>query len=373
MADRECAVEGLGLSHLFGGAFSGRRVLVTGHTGFKGSWLTTWLQLLGADVAGLALPPDTEPSHWRLLNLALAREYVVDVRDHHRVQEALQDCQPEFVFHLAAQPLVRRSYREPVETFGTNVLGLVHLLEAVRTCKSVRFVVNATTDKVYEPGEAPDGYREGDPLGGHDPYSASKACAELVSDCYRRSYFNAAKEPSVRLATARAGNVIGGGDWAEDRLVPDMVRAVSSGTTLRLRNPNATRPWQHVLEPLSGYLSLGQAMIEGRLTGGAWNFGPSPDSTLAVGDVVDLFRGQWPTLSVERDAGPHPHETEKLTLNCRKAARELGWQQAWNAQTAISRTANWYRALNEQGAVSTYNDLNAYIADARRLGQAWAS
>lgn len=366
-------MEGLGLSTLFGGAYSGRRVLVTGHTGFKGSWLAMWLQALGAEVAGLALPPDTEPSHWRLLDMKLAREYLVDLRDGGRVLEALQDFRPEVVFHLAAQPLVRRSYREPVETFATNLLGLVHLLEAVRHCSSARVLVNATTDKVYEPSDAEDGYREDAPLGGHDPYSTSKACAELVSACYRRSYFDGVGEHPLRLATARAGNVIGGGDWAEDRLVPDMVRAMTSVGTVQLRNPMSTRPWQHVLEPLSGYLCLGQAMIEGREAGGAWNFGPSPGSTMAVGDMVGYFQRAWPGLQVEHDAGPHPHEAEKLTLDCGKAARELGWHAVWDAESTVAYTAGWYRDFLNTGRISSRQDLGAYVASARRQRQAWAS
>ncbi|KQY49722.1 CDP-glucose 4,6-dehydratase [Lysobacter sp. Root494] len=366
-------MEGLGLSTLFGGAYSGRRVLVTGHTGFKGSWLAMWLQALGAELAGLALPPDTEPSHWRLLDMKLKREYLVDVRDRGGVLDALHDFQPEFVFHLAAQPLVRRSYREPVETFATNVLGLVHLLEAARHCDSVRVLVNATTDKVYEPFDVPGGYCEDDILGGHDPYSTSKACAELVSACYRRSYFDGADSHAVRLATARAGNVIGGGDWAEDRLVPDVVRAMAGAGTVRLRNPMSTRPWQHVLEPLSGYLCLAQAMIEGREAGGAWNFGPSRGSTMAVGDVVRHFQHEWPGLQVEHDAGPHPHEAEKLTLDCGKAARELGWHSVWDAEPTVAHTARWYRDFLDAGHIHSRQDLDAYVASARRQRQAWAS
>jgi len=367
-------VEGLGLSRLFGGVYSGRRVLVTGHTGFKGSWLALWLQTLDAEVAGLALPPDTEPSHWNLLGTRLEREFISDLRDQERVRAAVEMFQPEVVFHLAAQSLVRRGYRDPAATFDTNVRGLVHLLEAVRGCGSVRVVVNATTDKVYEVHEAPDGYREGDPLGGHDPYSASKACAEIMSACYQRSYFDRVDDAGrrVRLATARAGNVVGGGDWAEDRLVPDMVRSVKAGNTVRLRNPGATRPWQHVLEPLSGYLRLGQVLLDGELDGGAWNFGPSADATLSVGDVVRRMQYHWPELRFEQDAGPHPHEAEKLALDCGKASRELGWRPVWNAEATLARIARWYRRFLDDGVIGSREDLEAYVADARAQEQVWA-
>jgi CDP-glucose 4,6-dehydratase len=368
-------VEGLGLNRLFGGVYSGRRVLVTGHTGFKGSWLALWLQTLDAEVAGLALPPDTEPSHWKLLGTRLEREFLSDLRDQERVRAAVEMFQPEVVFHLAAQPLVRRGYRDPAATFDTNVRGLVHLLEAVRGCGSVRVVVNATTDKVYEVHDAPEGYREDDSLGGHDPYSASKACAEIVSACYQRSYFDRVDDAGrrVRLATARAGNVVGGGDWAEDRLIPDMVRSATSGSTARLRNPAATRPWQHVLEPLSGYLRLGQVLLDGELDGGAWNFGPSADATLSVGDVVRRMQHHWPQLRFEQDAGPHPHEAEKLTLDCRKADRELGWRPVWNADTTMARTARWYRRFLDDGVIGSREDLEAYVGDARAQEQVWAA
>ena len=367
-------MEALGLNRLFGGTYAGRRVLVTGHTGFKGSWLALWLQALGAEVSGLALAPDTDPAHWDLLGLQLAHEARVDLRDAAGVRDAVAAFQPEIVFHLAAQPLVRRGYREPVATFDTNVGGLLHLLEAVRRCTSVRIVINATTDKVYEPHDTPTGYRENDQLGGHDPYSASKACAELVSTCYRRSYFDndEGRGHAVQLATARAGNVIGGGDWGEDRLVPDLVRATASGQPLRLRNPRATRPWQHVLEPLSGYLRIGQALLAGDAVGDAWNFGPAADATLAVGDVVERLQHAWPQLQVELDQGPHPHEASQLTLDCSKAARELGWHPVWNAETTLQRTARWYQAFAGDGSVRSPDDLAAYIADARSAALAWA-
>lgn len=368
-------MEALGLSRLFGASYAGRRVLVTGHTGFKGSWLALWLQALGAEVGGLALEPDTDPSHWKLLDLQIACDARVDLRDARGVRTMVEDFQPEVVFHLAAQPLVRRGYREPVATFDTNVGGLVHLLEAVRTCASVRAVVNATTDKVYEAHATPSGYRESDPLGGYDPYSTSKACAELVSACYRRSYFDRddGRGTCVRLATARAGNVIGGGDWAEDRLIPDLVRAAVNGRSLQLRNPQATRPWQHVLEPLSGYLLIGQALLSGEITGDAWNFGPSAEATLAVSEVVAHLQRAWPQLRVEYDRSPQPHETAQLVLNSSKAEVELSWRPVWDANTTLHRTANWYRAFLGEGSVRSRSDLANYVADARRAGLAWAA
>lgn len=367
-------MEALGLTPPFGGTYAGRRVLVTGHTGFKGSWLTLWLQALGAQVSGLALDPDTDHSHWQLLELALSQDVRIDLRDATDVRAALIAMQPEIVFHLAAQPLVRRGYREPAATFDTNVGGLVHLLEAVRACPSVRVVVNATTDKVYEPHDAPGGYREDEPLGGHDPYSASKACAELVSACYRSSYFDHddGRGYKVQLATARAGNVIGGGDWGEDRLVPDLIRAVMQGQPLRIRNPQATRPWQHVLEPLSGYLRLGQLLFAGDAVDGAWNFGPSPDATLSVGEVVARLHLRFPRLQVEHDVGLHPHEAALLALNCRKAAAALAWRPLWDADETLERTANWYRTFVEHGSACSRDDLAAYVARARSEGTAWA-
>lgn len=368
-------MEALGLNRLFGGTYTGRRVLVTGHTGFKGSWLALWLQELGAEVCGIALAPDTDPAHWDLLGLKLAQDVRVDLRDSAGVHTEIAGFQPEIVFHLAAQPLVRRGYRDPTTTFETNVNGLVHVLEAVRRCPSVRAVVNATTDKVYEPNTMRIGYQEDDRLGGHDPYSTSKACAELVSACYRRSYFNQddGRGYAIQLATARAGNVIGGGDWGEDRLVPDLVRAANGGRPLRLRNPLATRPWQHVLEPLSGYLRIGQMLLAGVVSAETWNLGPSADATLAVGDVVARLHRAWPHLQVESDPGPHPHEAETLTLDCSKAACELGWRPVWDADITLQRTADWYRAYAETGSVRSLDDLATYTANAHDAALAWAA
>lgn len=367
-------MDALGLSGLFGGAYVGRRVLVTGHTGFKGSWLALWLRDLGADVFGLALPADTEPSHWRSLGLKLSGEALIDLTDHEAVNAALAEFRPELVFHLAAQSLVRRGYRDPARTYAVNVGGLVNLLDSARICPSLRVIVNVTTDKVYEPPGPLTGYIERHPLGGHDPYSASKACAELVSASYRSSYFSSAGTGShgVRLATARAGNVIGGGDWAEDRLVPDLVRAIASGNTLRLRNPEAIRPWQHVLEPLSGYLELGRRLLDSGSYQGAWNLGPSPGDVLSVHDLVQGLARFWPDLRVDMDPGPHPHEAPELLLDSSKAQTGLNWRPVWDSTEALARTAAWYRKHLEGGQPSSTDDIVAYVAGARLRGLAWA-
>ena len=360
---------------LFGGVYAGRRVLVTGHSGFKGSWLALWLRRLGAQVCGLALPAPDEPNHAALLKLPLD-ETLVDLRDAAAVRDALRRFAPEVVFHLAAQALVRRSYREPQATFETNVLGLVNLFEAVRATPSVRVLVNATSDKCYENRQLARGYHEVDPLGGHDPYSASKACAEIVSASYRASFLaqDDGRGHPVALATARAGNVIGGGDWSEDRLVPDLVRAALAGCSTQVRNPGATRPWQHVLEPLSGYLLLGQRLLaDPSSCAAAWNFGPSAqDGHLSVGQVMERFAAHWPAMRHEVDRQPQPHEAALLHLDCSKAQRDLGWQPVWTAQTMIARTAGWYCAWHEQGRVDSAQDLQRYVADARAAGRVWA-
>jgi CDP-glucose 4,6-dehydratase len=354
---------------LFGGAYLGRRVLVTGHTGFKGSWLALWLQALGADVCGLALPAEPGPNHLQLLGLSM-EEALVDLRDADAVADALRGFRPEVVFHLAAQPLVRRGYREPRATFDTNVLGLVNLLEAVRATAGVRAVVNATTDKCYLNRERAQGYREDDALGGHDPYSASKACAEIVSASWRASFLAAG---GIGLATARAGNVVGGGDWSEDRLLPDLVRSATSGRPVAIRYPQATRPWQHVLEPLAGYLMLGERLLaDPGAFAEPWNFGPDASGELSVAEVIVAFARQWPAVRCDVDRSPQPHEAGLLHLDCRKVRERLGWRPVWNAATTFERSVAWYRRQHEQGAVDSRADLDRYVADARRAGLPWA-
>lgn len=357
--------------NVFGSAYRGRRVLVTGHTGFKGSWLSLWLQTLGAEVSGLALDPPSDPSHWDLLKLSIG-DHRVDIRDERSVRRVFAAERPEIVFHLAAQPLVRRSYREPVATWATNVMGTAHVLEAARHTPDVRAVVVITTDKCYENREWPWAYREQDRLGGHDPYSASKAGAELVSASYRTAFLQGESAPL--LATARGGNVIGGGDWSEDRLIPDLVRSLTTRQPLLIRSPRSTRPWQHVLDCISGYLLLGQRLLAGEATcADAWNFGPDGQGNRTVEQVLGDLARTWPELRWEVVSTPQPHEAGLLQLDSAKAKMHLGWRPVWSLETAVHHTANWYRQLLEVGEVSSADQLAAYIADAVDLDLAWAT
>jgi len=326
----------------------GKRVLLTGHTGFKGSWLSLWLQQLGAVVTGYALPAPTNPSLFEIANVGIGMQSIIaDVRDAPALVHAIKTVHPDIVIHMAAQPLVRQSYLNPVETYSTNVMGTVNLLEAVRQTSSVRAVVNVTTDKCYENKEWVWGYREDEPMGGHDPYSSSKACSELVSATYRASFFNAKADVQngVALATARAGNVIGGGDWAQDRLVPDILRSIENHKPVRIRNPNATRPWQHVLEPLGGYLQLAQALFEqGPAIAQAFNFGPSELDAQPVNWIVDQLTELWGEgASWELDGGNHPHEAHYLKLDCSKAKALLGWQPRWSLGYSLEKIVEWQK------------------------------
>jgi CDP-glucose 4,6-dehydratase len=326
----------------------GRRVLVTGHTGFKGGWLALWLQEAGADVTGLALDPPTDPSFFELVRVGEGmRSIIADLRDADAVTLALAASEPEVVFHLAAQSLVRRSYSEPAETYAVNVMGTLHLLEAVRCTPSVRVVLVVTTDKCYENHEWPWPYRETDPMGGWDPYSSSKGCVELLCASYRRSFFQDSVRP-VALATARAGNVIGGGDYAPDRLVPDLVRGALAGAPTVIRNPEAVRPWQHVLDPIAGYLVLARALLEGEVDcADGWNFGPAAEDGLTVRAVADAFVRGWGAGAAWRpDDGGHPHEAKLLRLDSSKARSRLGWSPRWGAEEALRRTVDWYRAVH---------------------------
>lgn len=340
--------------------YRGRQVLVTGHTGFKGSWLALWLHELGSELAGIALAPEACPSHWEMLHLPIA-ERRLDVRDGAALGRSLAEFQPEIVFHLAAQPLVRRSYRDPIETWSTNVMGTAHLLEACRTTASVRAVIVVTSDKCYENHEWPWGYRENDRLGGHDPYSASKAGTELVVASYRNAFFSVPGAPL--LATARAGNVIGGGDWSEDRLIPDLMRSTQSNEPLAIRSPDATRPWQHVLESLHGYLLLGQKLLAGDPGfAQAWNFGPEPDANRSVSEVLDRIGRDWPALRWRITSEPQPHEARLLYLDSAQARSRLNWRPVWTFDQAIAATTDWYRAWLERNSVISRQQLSAYIA-----------
>ncbi len=329
------------------GFWAGKRVLVTGHTGFKGSWLCLWLSQLGADVSGLSLLPNTDPSLYRLLAADDSGEIPVDIRDPVAVQNRVFKASPEIVFHLAAQPLVRASYREPAATFATNVLGTANLLDALRIAPDVRSIVVITTDKVYQNAESGRVFCEDDPLGGHDPYSASKAAAELVAASYRLSFFT---ERRIGLATARAGNVIGGGDWAEDRLIPDAYRAFSKNGVLAVRRPQSVRPWQHVLEPLSGYMALAERLYRDPALAGAFNFGPDIHSAASVGDVLALSvetLGHGNIESTVVESGPH--EAGYLMLDSTKAADLLGFQPRFDLRQTIERTWAWYRGFMNGG------------------------
>lgn len=343
--------------------WQGRRVFLTGHTGFKGGWLALWLTSMGAEVTAYALAPDTTPNLHGLARVGDAvREHIGDIRDGAALAAAMCSADPEVVFHLAAQALVRRGYREPLATLESNVMGTAHVLEAARTCPHLRAVVVVTSDKCYANQEWLWGYRETDPLGGDDPYSASKACAEIVSRAWRQSFF----AEGAAIATVRAGNVIGGGDWSEDRLIPDAVRAFAAGQPITLRNPTATRPWQHALEALSGYLMLAERLVgEGRAWEGAWNFGPAEEDVQPVASVLDLFARAWGgDAHWQQEPGSQPHEAGRLTLVSSKSRGALGWRPRWGLQECIALTAAWYRAwlAGEDMRAVTHAQIGGYAS-----------
>ncbi|MBT0653783.1 CDP-glucose 4,6-dehydratase [Geomobilimonas luticola] len=358
------------------GFWQGKRVFLTGHTGFKGSWLCLWLASLGAEVTGYALEPPTVPSLYESARVGeLVTSITADVRDLDRLKGEMTKAAPEIVIHMAAQPLVRDSYKIPVETYAVNVMGTVNLLEAVRNCPSVRAVVNVTTDKVYENREWVWGYRENEPFGGYDPYSNSKACSELVTAAYRSSYFatqefnsSTIQRHGAAVATARAGNVIGGGDWATDRLIPDIIRAILAGEPVRIRNPHAIRPWQHVLEPLSGYMVLAQRLYEdGARYGEGWNFGPAESDARPVEWLVKRLCERWGEgASYELDQGKHPHEARYLKLDCSKARAELGWQPRWSLEAALESIVAWTKMYRDGGDLRS-----ACLAQIRAYSGEW--
>ena len=329
--------------------WAGKVVLLTGHTGFKGSWLAIWLQSMGAKVVGYALPPPTSPSMFVVANVADGMTSIEgDIRDFAALAKAFKEHQPEIVIHMAAQSLVRYSYTNPIETYATNVMGTVHVLEAVKLSGKVRTIINVTSDKCYENREWIWGYRENEPMGGYDPYSNSKGCAELVTAAYRNSYFNPNKfsDHGVALASVRAGNVIGGGDWAQDRLVPDIMRAIVQCKPVQIRNLHAIRPWQHVLEPLSGYLMLAQKLWQdGAAYSEAWNFGPHDDDAKPVSLIVDYLTKKWGKgASWVLDNGDNPHEAHYLKLNCSKAKSRLNWQPRWHLEQTLGAIVDWHHA-----------------------------
>ena len=350
--------------------WSGKKVFLTGHSGFKGGWLTIWLASMDAKITGYSLSPKNNIHLFGAANIAslCERSHIGDIRELDSVRNELVEASPDIVIHMAAQPLVRYSYANPVETYATNVMGTVHILEAIRSCPSVKGVVIVTTDKCYENKEWVWGYRENEPMGGDDPYSNSKGCVELVTAAYRQSFFSEKIYGShqVAVASARAGNVIGGGDWSVDRLIPDAIAAFEANKVLMIRNPLATRPWQHVLEPLSGYLVLAQALYEqGPAFNGAWNFGPQDSDARSVQDIIELLISQWGSSAVwKQDGAPQPHEAHFLKLDCSKAKQALNWSARWTLEKAIEATVEWQQKYRLGGdilamtrkQISSYNE-----------------
>lgn len=364
------------MNSLFKGIYKNRTVLLTGHTGFKGSWLSYWLRKMGANVIGYSKQPSTQPNHFNILNIDMV-SVIGDICDQGKLEETFQKYQPEIVFHLAAQSLVRVSYEEPINTFETNVIGTLKVFEACKKTPSVRAVVNITSDKAYENREWVWGYRESDPMGGFDPYSASKGCAELLTSSYRNSYFNPnhfGASHHVLLASCRAGNVIGGGDWAQDRLLVDAMVLASQKRKVKIRHPRAIRPWQHVLEPLSGYLLLAQKLFQGEKEfADGWNFGPREEMILTVQEVLVSLQTHWQQIDFEVASESNQlHEAGILKLDCSKAHIKLGWQNIWEIHHAIERTVSWYRQFYENGAINTEKDIEKYTNDAIIKGVQWA-
>ncbi len=361
---------------LFGGIYKKKKVVVTGHTGFKGSWLSIWLEKMGADVYGYSLPPVSQPSHINLLDTKINQVHA-DLRDAETMLDFMNKVQPDIVFHLAAQALVRPSYDDPVETFSTNIMGTLNVYEACRKVDSIKAIVNVTSDKCYENKEWIWGYRENDRMGGYDPYSASKGMSELLTASYRNSFFNIQEYGNshhVLLGSGRAGNVIGGGDWAVDRLVPDMMKAAHEGKSVLIRNPKATRPWQHVLEPLSGYLVLGWKLLEGNQAyADGWNFGPDMGSNLSVGEISKLSSKIWDAVIPEfsKNKSEH-HEANLLMLDCSKANKIMKWKPVWDITETLDRTIGWYKNYYENGIINTDKDIDNYVASAKKMKIEWA-
>ena len=360
---------------LFSGIYKDKTVLVTGHTGFKGSWLVYWLKKMGANVIGYSLEAPTTPNHIGLLDLDIV-SIIGDIRDLDKLNNTLEQYNPDIVFHLAAQPIVRLSYENPIETYDTNVMGTLKVFEACRK-NNVKAIVNITSDKAYDNKEWIWGYRENDPMGGYDPYSSSKGCADLLVNSYRDSYFNISeykKSHNTLIASCRAGNVIGGGDWAKDRLLTDIMVSVSQNKKVSIRNPYATRPWQHVLEPLSGYLNIGQKLLEEKKEfGEAWNFGPSDEGSISVEEVVINVKKHWNKIDYDINKKLNqPHEANLLKLDCSKAHILLKWKDVWESDTTFEKTVKWYKSYYEDNKILTKEDLDDYIFDARLEQIDWA-
>ena len=365
------------MQSLFSGIYKDKTVLVTGHTGFKGSWLCFWLKQMGAKVVGYSLEAPTNPNHFELLNLDIT-SIKGNIKDLEHLNTVFQTYKPDIVFHLAAQALVKYSYENPIETYETNVMGTLKVFEACRN-NNVKAIVNITSDKAYENKEWIWGYRENDPMGGYDPYSSSKGCADLLATSYRNSYFNIneyKKTHNTLLATCRAGNVIGGGDWAKDRLITDIMISVSQGKKVSIRNPKATRPWQHVLEPLSGYLQIGQKLLEEKVEfAEAWNFGPSDEGSITVEEVVQNVKKHWDKIDYEINQDPNQlHEANLLKLDCTKANTILKWKDVWDSETTFEKTVNWYKNFYENNKeLLTQSDLENYIKEAVGKNIVWTN
>jgi CDP-glucose 4,6-dehydratase len=359
---------------MFNNIYYGKRVFITGHAGFKGSWLALWLTKLGATVKGYSLYPWTGPSHWNLLNLDI-ESINWNINDAQKLEQEIAVFRPDIVFHLTAQAIVLKSYENPVETYETNVIGTLKLFEACRKTDSVRVVINVTSDKCYDNKEWAYRYREIDAVGGYDPYSSSKGCSELLSASYRSSYWPIDKygdTHNVLLATCRASNVIGGGDWARDRLIPNTVRAVIEGKSVLIRDSNATRPWMHVLDALSGYLLLGQKLLEGnKQFAKPWNFGPSYENSISVFEAVCLMREYWDNIKIDIDPESHPHEATSLNLDCSQALWELYWFPVWNIKNIMSKTVSWYRNYIESKTIISSIQIDEYMADAVEQQLMW--
>lgn len=363
------------MQNLFDSIYKDKTILVTGHTGFKGSWLVYWLEKMGANVIGYSLEAPTTPNHIGLLDINIT-SVIGDIRDLEKLNKIFSKYKPEIVFHLAAQPLVRLSYENPIETYETNVMGTLKVFEACKKA-NVRAIVNITSDKVYENKEWIWGYRENDPIGGYDPYSSSKGCADILANSYRNSYFNVKEYKKLHntlLASCRAGNVIGGGDWASDRLMTDIMISASENRKVNIRNPKATRPWQHVLEPLSGYLHIGQKLLESKKGfAEAWNFGPSDEGSITVEEVVEKVRKYWNKIDYKINQSPEQlHEANLLKLDCSKAYIKLKWKNVWDSDITFEKTVIWYRSFYKTQEIQTEQNLQEYICDAKIKQIEWA-
>lgn len=358
----------------FNNIYQGKRVFITGHAGFKGSWLALWLTKLGATVKGYSLYPWTGPSHWNLLNLDI-ESINWDIGDTLKLEKEILEFNPDIVFHLTAQAIVLKAYENPVETYQTNVIGTLKLFEACKKVDSIKAVINITSDKCYENKNWPYRYRETDVVGGYDPYSSSKACSEILTSSYRNSYWNLEAFPykhHVLLASCRAGNVIGGGDWARDRLIPNAIRAVQNNSSVLIRDSSATRPWTHVLDTLSGYLLLGQQLLKGRKTfAKAWNFGSADENSISVVDAIKLMQKHWPEIKMEVDKEHHPHEASLLNIDCSQAHIELKWKPIWKLEKIFEKTTIWYKHYIETKTALSSTQIDEYMADAKEINAIW--